>query len=199
MQLYRFAASIALSVLPLGSHAQTRPDVSYFNDADAHQGSFALVVQSSVVTMSGGWHPIAELTRYAGAHAGTYLVFARDGELRRLDSPERLAEAQRLYEPMRGLAAKQQALAAEQKPLAAQQEVLSAQQRAATDPHEMTRLGAEQASLGQQQSAIGQQQGAIGRRQGEIGRAFHARVEAMLDACVADGSCGRIAAEDARR
>lgn len=199
MKPYRFAMSIPLFCLPLSVFGQAKPDVSYLNDSDPHQRSFALVVESSVVTMNGGWHPIAQLARYAGSHAGTYIVFTQDGQLRRLENPQRLAEAQQLYEPMRALAAKQQALAAEQKPFAEQQRALDSQQRAATDPHEMTRIGAEQAAVGREQGEIGQLQGAVGRQQGEIGRAFYNRVQVFLDACLADGSCPRVAREIAQR
>lgn len=195
----RFAGAFALSVLPLSVPAQSKPDISYFNDGDAHQRSFALVVQSSPVTINGSWHGTADLARYAGDHAGTYIVFSENGELRRLDNPERLAEAQHLYEPMAALAAQQRALAAEQRPLAAQQRALGMQQRAAATPVEMQSLGAAQAAIGAQQGDIGRVQGEIGRKQGEIGRAFHSRVEAMLDACVANGSCPRVTAEAAHR
>ena len=199
MNMTRLAASFVPFLLPCSLFAQIKADVSYFNDTDGPQRSFAFVVQSSVVTMNGGWHPTADLARYAREHAGTYIVFVQGDELHRLDSPERLAEAQQIYAPMRDLATRQQTLAAEQKPLAAQQQVLEAQQRAANDPREMTRIGAEQASLGQKQGDIGRLQGAIGQKQGEIGRAFYSRVQAMLTACMADGSCPRVAAQAAQR
>ena len=199
MNKTRLAASLAFLLLPCSLFAQGKPDASYFDDADGPQQSFALVVQSFVVTMNGGWHPTAGLARYTHDHAGTYIVFAQGGELRRLDAAEALAEAQRLYAPMHDLATKQEALAAEQRPLAAQQGVLAAQQRAATNPQEMTRIGAEQAALGQQQGDIGRLQGAIGQKQGEIGRAFYKRVQGMLTACMANGSCPPVAAEAARQ
>ena len=199
MNKTRLAASVAFLILPCSVFAQAKPDISYYNDGEANQRSFALVLESSPVTINGSWHGTTDLARYAQDHAGTYIVFSENGELRRLDNPERLREAQRLYEPMTALAAQQRALAAEQRPLAAQQRALGAQQRAATTPVEMQSIGAAQAALGAQQGNIGRVQGEIGRKQGEIGRALHARVEAMLDACLTDGSCPRVSAEAARR
>lgn len=200
MTALRVAAACAFSILSLSVVAQSKPDTSYFNDAgDANQRSFALVVESSPVTISGSWHGTTDLARYAQDHAGTYIVFVDKGVLRRLENPNRLAEAQHLYEPMRALETKQRALAAEQQPLAAQQRALGTQQRAATDPDEMRRIGAIQTEIGAQQGNIGRIQGTIGRQQGEIGRAFHARVESMLDACLADGTCPRVTTEAAQQ
>ena len=199
MSAVRIVASLAFSLLPVGLFAQARPEVSYYHDDEGSQRAFALVVNSALLTINGSWHPMPSLTAYAHDHAGTYIVFTQNGELHRLDTPKQVAEAQLLYAPMRELAAQQEALAAEQRPLAAQQQALGAEQRAASDPHEMTRIGAEQAAVGAQQAGIGQQQGAIGREQGAIGRAFHNRVEAMLETCLADGSCPRVSSESAKQ
>ena len=199
MKILRLTAVCAALSLPIAIWAQTRPDVSYFNDGDASHRSFALVVESSPVTINGSWHGTNDLARYAQEHAGTYIVFEDGGALRRLETPDRLAEAQHLYEPMRALAARQRALAAEQQPLAEQQRALAAQQQAATSPDEMRRIGAIQSDLGAQQGDIGRIQGEIGRQQGQIGRAFYARVQTMLTACLADGSCPRVPVEAARR
>ncbi len=197
MQRSHIAAAVALLFLPLGLIAQTKPDVSHF--AEGSQRSFALVVQSSVVTMSGGWHPIAELSRYVQHHAGTYIVFTQDRELRRLDNPDRIAEARRIYAPMRELAIKQSALDAAQKPLDKEQEALGAQQRAARDPSEMGRIGSAQGTVGAEQGDLGSLQGAIGRQQGEVGRNFYNHVQTMLDACVADRTCQPVTDETAQR
>ncbi len=163
------------------------------------QRSFALVVNSSRVSVNGDWQAMAPLTRYTQDHPGSYIVFVQDGELHRLNTPDRVAEAEKLYAPMLPLAAKQRALAAEQKPLAEQQRALAAEQRAVVDPAEKGRVGALQGKVGAQQGAIGARQGEIGRRQGEVGRAFYDRIQAMLDACLVDRSCPRISADTAQR
>ena len=199
MKTPRFVASLALSLLPVALFAQTSPEIAYSAGSDGPPRSFALVVQSSLVSESGDWHAIAQLAHYAQRHPGTYIVFTQDGVLRRLDTPKGLAEAQHLYDPVRQLAKSQEVLAAEQKPLAEQQQSLGAQQRAATDPHQMTRIGAAQAALGREQGDLGQQQGAIGREQGELGRVAYHRVQSMLDACVADRSCLPVTDETAQR
>ena len=199
MTASRAVVGLAFSLSPVILLAQAKPEVSYYHDGDRSQRSFALVVDSAVLTVNGDWHPLSSLTSYAHDHAGTYIVFAQKGELHRLDAPKQVAEAQLLYAPMRELAAQQEALAAEQRPLAAQQQALGAEQRAATDPHEMTRIGAQQAAVGAEQAGIGQQQGAIGREQGTLGRAFYNRVQAMLEACLTAGSCPRVSSENARQ
>ena len=156
------------------------------------QRSFALVSGSSVVTINGPWEAVDRLTRYGKSHGGRYIVFLEDGTLRRLGDPAKVAEAERMYAPLQVLAAKQEALAAEQRPLAAKQEALGAEQRAATDPETMQRIGAQQGRLGTQQGALGARQGEIGRQQGVLGKAFYGRVQQMLEACLADGTCPQV-------
>lgn len=161
---------------------------------DGVERPFALVVNSSTVTVNGGWHALDPLPGYTQAHPGSYIVFVQGGELHRLNTPERVADAEKLYAPMLSLEARQRALAAEQRPLAEQQRALAAEQRAAVNPAEQGRIGALQGKLGAQQGAIGERQGEIGRKQGEVGRAFYDRVQAMLEVCLTDGSCPRVPA-----
>ncbi len=199
MHASRFAAFFSLTFLPLGLLAQTKPETAYLPGGDGQKRTFAFVVHSQVLTISGEWRPIFQISRYAHDHTGTYIVFTQDGELRRLDKPESVNEAERMYSPMRELAVKQKVLDALQKPLDKQQDRLGAEQKAATDPSEKEHIGVAQGALGAEQGDIGQLQGAIGRQQGEVGRAFYNRVQAMLSACVVDGTCPRVTTEAAQR
>ena len=177
----------------LASMAQTHSETL------GSQRAFVYVERSSPHTISCGSSDAAPLLRYAKSHEGTYLVFAENGTLHRLDRPAQMTELEHGYAPMRELEAKQKALGAEQAPLAARQRALAAQQRAASAPDEMRRIGELQGALGEQQGALGAKQGAIGEQQGALGRQFSAKVQDMLNACLADGSCPAVSTEAAKR
>ncbi len=188
--LLLLAASVSFA------HTQTSAPAT---EAKPEHRSFAFV-SGSAVMLNGSWEDGSPLQIYAHAHTGHYIVFWQDGILHRLDAPARIEEIEREYAPMAPLEARQKELAARQKPFAEQQKALAARQKAAQgDPTEQGRIGQEQGRLGQQQGDLGQQQGEIGRQQGEIGRAVYLKVQTMLTACLADGSCPRINSEAAQR
>lgn len=186
-----------VGVLAVGSSAQTTT-ITKTRPADEGR-PFALVVNSSTLISNGDWQLLHSLGAYTQQHPGNYIVFSQGGTLHRLGTPERVAEAQRLYVPLIPLAAKQHALAEQQKPFAAEQRALAAEQRTATDAAEMGRIGALQGEVGRQQGAIGARQGEIGRRQGELGKALYDRVQGMLDACLSDGTCPSVPEQTASR
>ncbi len=196
MRSVRPLASTLLLVAASAGLAHTQEREA--EDTTPHR-SFALVSGSSVM-LNGAWEDGSPLNLYAHAHQGHYIVFWQEGTLHRLDTPARIADIERDYAPMAPLAARQKELAARQKPFAEQQKTLAAQQRAAAgNPAEQGRIGGEQGKIGQLQGDIGRQQGEIGRQQGEIGRAVYAKVQTMLDGCLADRSCPAVASESARR
>ena len=171
-------------------------------DGSTSPHPFAYVLRSSAsifsVSWLGNWSGSSPLLRYAHDHPGSYVVFSENGALRRLDTPACMRELEQAQLPLRELDAKQKALGQEQKPLEEQQKRLAAQQRAAESPQEQGRVGMVQGAIGGEQGVIGRLQGEIGKQQGEIGRALNERVQALIDACVRDGSCPRIATDTAQ-
>jgi hypothetical protein len=160
--------------------------------------SYLLKLKQNTMSFQNYGHGESQLREYAEAHVGNYLLFLEAGRLYRLDSPEKIAELDRLYTPLhalsieqQALSAQQQALAAKQQPLAVQQQALGREQAALGQQqrtmsgggaapsaaaaqnaigHEQSSLGRVQSGIGEEQSSIGSIQGKIGREQGEIGR-----------------------------
>ncbi len=195
----RFTRSLVPGLLALLAFASLAHAQDDFDENARPHRSFAFV-QGSTVTLNGSWEDGSPLQLYAHSHAGHYIVFWADGVLHRFDTPARIAEVERDYAPMAPLEARQKELSARQKPFAEQQKTLAAQQRAAVgDPAEQGRIGQEQGKVGRLQGELGRRQGEIGRQQGEIGRAVYRKVQGMLTACLADGSCPRVDAETAGR
>lgn len=200
MPLRRFAMPFALlCCMPLAAEAQQHG--VYISDNDSSSNRAFALVNGSEVMLNGAWdNEGGQVSRYAHAHPGHYIVFAEGGQLHRLDDPARISEAEQAYAPMVPLNARQHELALQQKPLADQQRALAEKQRAARgNPEEQGRIGQEQGRLGEQQGAIGEKQGEIGRQQGEIGRAFYNKVQGMLTTCLANNSCPRVSSDTARR
>ena len=181
------------SMLGVGLLAQSKESTTVINHEEPTSRSFVIVDHSDVRTMQGSWHDSAALFRYVHDHPGTYVVFQQAGGVYRLDSPERLAEVQRLYAPMKALSVQQDALAHAQGPLAKQQQNLGQQQRAATDPEDKGRIGTAQGAIGSEQGDLGAMQGALGHQQGEVARAAYKRMQTIFDQCLANGSCPRVA------
>ncbi len=175
---------------------------SYYSDSSATQRSFIVQKDSHHLSANGDWHAIERLKTYSSTHPGSYILFADAAGLHRIDSPEKLVEADRLYEPLRELSAQQSALAAKQRPLGEQQAALGQQQSAAgqqmhsATPAEMSSIGHtqgvighEQGIIGRAQGDIGREQGVIGRQQGIAGRRFYSELQTMFDDCLAKHTC----------
>ncbi len=197
----------ALAVLSLTAAvpAFAQQTISYYSDKGAAQRSFIVQKDSKLLTANGDWHGIVRLKMYSDAHPGSYILFADKDGLHRLDSAAQVAEAERLYAPLRELAAEQSTLAAKQKPLADQQASLAQQQTAASQQMrgatitEMSSVGRTQGAIGHEQGIvgraqgdIGREQGVIGRQQGIVGRKFYDEVQTMLDECLAKHTCSAL-------
>ena len=205
--------SFAIALLSLASTtaAFAQQTISYYSDSEngAPQRSFILQKDGKTLSANGDWSGIERLKVYTASHPGSYILFADKDGLHRLDSAEKIAEAERLYEPLRELSTQQAALAAKQRPLGEQQAALGQQQAAVgqqmhgATPSEMGSIGRTQGVIGHEQSIvghaqgdIGREQGVIGRQQGIAGRKFYEQVQGMLDDCLAKHTC-QVAAEKA--
>jgi hypothetical protein len=165
---------------------------------DAPRRPFLLQVNSEESTRVGDWNGDFSMRAYAKAHPGTYVLFLAEGTLYRLDKPDNLAEAQRLYAPIRALGQEQGVLGRQQSALGQEQGNLGRQMSAARyDPAAMQALGEQQGNLGRMQGTLGAQQGNLGRQQAELSRALYKRVEEMIDACLRDRSCAAISPQAA--
>lgn len=188
----RFSQTIPLvltSALLMPAFAQ---DHGMHMDSGNTGRTFALV-QGNDVSLNGSWQHGDALSRYAHEHAGHYIVFLDGDQLHRMDSASDVTQAEQAYAPMLPLEVRQKALADQQKPLSDQQRTLAEQQRAAVgNPAEQGRIGQEQGDLGRQQGEIGRKQGEIGRQQGEVARAFYAKVQTMINTCLANNTCPRV-------
>ncbi len=181
---------IALLCCPSLVHAQTPAAYSANPKDEKHTGySFALVVQSKVVTAEGDWKESEGLRAYGTAHPGSYIVFANEGSLMLLQKPSEIAEAAKLYRPLEALGEEQAKLGAKQTPLNQKQAVLGRQMKEATGAEEMRRIGAEQGKVGAEQGALGREQGRLGQEQGSAGRTFYNNVQTALGQCLARRSC----------
>ena len=175
---------------------------SYYSDAAANQRSFIVQKDSKHLSANGDWHAIVRLKAYSSTHPGSYILFADAAGLHRIDSAEKLAEADRLYQPLRELSAQQSALAEKQRPLGEQQAALGQAQAAAgqqmrgATPATMGSVGRTQGAIGHEQGIIGRAQGDIGREQGVIGRQqgiagrrYYNEMQSMFDDCLAKHTC----------
>ena len=195
--------AIALLSLLSAATAFTQQTISYYDSENGTpQRSFILQKDSKILSANGDWHGIERLKAYSSTHSGSYILFGDKDGLHRIDSAAQLAEAERLYEPLRELSAQQSALAAKQRPLGEQQAALGQQQAAVgqqmhgATPSEMGSIGRTQGAIGHEQGVIGRaqgnigrEQGAIGRQQGIAGRHFYEQVQGMLDDCLAKHTC----------
>ena len=159
---------------------------------DPTRYSFAVVVDSKVLTTEGDWKQSTRLREYALTKPGTYVVFVSGSGLSLLTGASQISKLIVLYQEIDRLGREQKRLEAKQSPLNKQQEELAAQMKKAGSPEEMRRIGAEQGKVGSEQAAVGQDQGRIGQEQGIAGRKFYNAVQAALDACVKNLSCFRV-------
>lgn len=156
---------------------------------DPTRYSFAVVVDSKVLTTEGDWKQSTRLREYALTKPGTYIVFATENGLSLLTNAAALSKALSLYREVARLGNEQTLLEAKQAPLTKQQEALIAQMKKAVSPEEMRRIGAEQGRIGLEQGAIGRDQGRVGQEQGVAGRAFFDKVQTALKICMQNQSC----------
>ena len=156
---------------------------------DLPEASFAVVVDSKMLTTEENWKQSTRLREYAMTRPGTYIVFATRNRLALLTNAGALSKALSLYQEVARLGNEQKSLEAKQAPLTKQQEVLAAQMKRAVSPEEMRRIGAEQGRLGLEQGAIGRDQGRVGQEQGVAGRAFYDEVQASLKTCMQNRGC----------
>lgn len=121
---------IALLWCPSFVHAQT-PAAYAANAKDEKPTgySFALVVQSKVVTAEGDWKDSDRLRAYGTAHPGSYIVFVNEGSLMLLQEPYEIAEAAKLHRPLEVLGKEQAQLGAKQTPLNQQPAMLGKQMK----------------------------------------------------------------------
>lgn len=200
-------ALVATALLSLASCVTlaAQETTSYYSDTSASQRSFLVQKDSKHLSANGDWHSIERLKAYSNTHPGSYILFADAAGLHRIDSAEKLAEADRLYRPLRELSAQQAALAAKQRPLGEQQAALGQQQAAAgqqmrgATPNEMSSIGHtqgvighEQGIIGRAQGDIGREQGVIGRQQGIAGRRYFNEMQSMFDDCLAKHTCAAV-------
>lgn len=153
------------------------------------ESSFAVVVDSKVLTTEGDWKQSTRLREYAMTRPGTYIVFTTESGLALLTNASELSKVLSLYQEVARLGNEQKSLEARQAPLTKQQEALAAQMKKAVYPEEMRRVGAEQGRIGLEQGAIGRDQGRVGQEQGVAGRAFYEEVQASLKTCMQNQSC----------
>ncbi len=151
--------------------------------------SFALVIQSRVLTTEGDWKQGNRLRAFATTYPGSYIVFTEEGSLRLFQDSAAVSEVAQLYSVLQDLGERQVLLGAKQTPLLQRQNDLAKQMKLASSSEEMQRIGAEEGRLGAQQGEIGREQGEVGRKQGVAGRAFYDRVQKLLSLCLSEHSC----------
>lgn len=151
--------------------------------------SFVVVQDSAIVFANGAWDGLGKLREYARAHAGTYVVFEREGKLQQVNDAEGLAALRPRFAKLAALASEQERLGQQQAPLAKEQAELGAKMRKAQRPEEMTAIGAQQSEVGRKQSAIGAEQGRVGNQQGTEGRTAYTEVGKLIEQCERGGKC----------
>jgi chaperonin cofactor prefoldin len=157
--------------------------------ATQNQRAFALVVNSSIVTVEGEWKDSDSLREYAQQHGGSYIVFRENGRLLLLDRQDKVVVAADLHKPLESLAKQQAVLSTQQAQLAAQQEELADRMKNSSGSEGVAQVASEQGRVGAEQGKVGREQGRIGAVQGEAGKTFYQRVEAILCECVKTFTC----------
>jgi hypothetical protein len=210
-QHFQFAM-VGAALLSATLAAQSTSKVSSSGSGVDSRRPVLVVDGADTLLQSGGWGDGDHLRTYADVHNGKYILFVSNGTLYRFDSPEKLAELERLNAPAKELSAQQKVLAAQQKkladgqkPFAAQQAALSREMREAKNTADIQQIAAqesavghEQGVLGGQQGMLGHQQGEIGRQQGILGKQLYNRVQAMIDEGLLQKTCTPAEAEHAQ-